>query len=157
VDGTVTIQSDNPKDRRGSLAVANTAHAQRAQIKTSVRATIFFPADRSFSQRSEGPQARRFLGSFFSLILRLRVNRSWPLTDLRDGLPRMCEKKKQNANAGRWARRGFKIRKDPMVRLAKADNGLDVPDWQWPERPVCGQPFLSPRNVMHTLSRYLEH
>src|SRR6266487_6161630 len=68
-----------------------------------------------------------FWAHSFSLILRLRVNRSWPLTDLRDGLPRMA-KRKTKRNAGRLeARRGFKIRRDPIVRLAQAGPTPDVP------------------------------
>jgi len=101
-----------PKDRRSALAACNTAHAHVQQIKTSVRGYNLLPCRPHFSQRSKDPQARRFLGSFFSLILRLRVNRSWPLTDLRDVFQNGEKKNKRHAEDWR-ARRGFKIRKDP--------------------------------------------
>jgi hypothetical protein len=51
-------------------------------------------------------------------------------------------KRKTKRNAGRLeARRGFKIRKDPMVRLAEGGPRPDVPDCMGLTR-VCGQPFL---------------
>src|SRR5215472_3186833 len=59
-----------------------------------------------------------FWAHSFSLILRLCVNRSWPLTDLRDGLPRMT-KRKTKRNAGRsQTHDGFKICKSPVVHVA---------------------------------------
>ena len=51
-------------------------------------------------------------------------------------------KRKTKRNAGRLeARRGFKIRKDPMVRLAEGGPTPDVADCMGLPR-VCGQPFL---------------
>jgi hypothetical protein len=51
-------------------------------------------------------------------------------------------KRKTKCNAGRLeARRGFKIRKDPMVRLAECGPRPDVHDCMGLTR-VCGQPFL---------------
>src|SRR5262245_51520376 len=60
-----------------------------------------------------------FWAHYFSLILRLCVNRSWPFTNLRDGLPRMAKRKtKRNARRSQ-GRHDFKICKDPIVRLAQ--------------------------------------
>src|SRR5215216_204442 len=76
-----------------------------------------------------------------SLILRLRVNSGWPLTCLRDGVPSMA-KRKTKRNARRLeTRRGFKIRKAPVVRLVEGGPTPDVPDLMGLTR-VCGQPFL---------------
>ena len=51
-------------------------------------------------------------------------------------------KRKTKRNAGRsLARRGFKIRQDPMVHLAEDGPPPDVHDRMGPTR-VCGQPFL---------------
>jgi hypothetical protein len=82
-----------------------------------------------------------FWAHSFSLILRLRVNRSWPLTDLRNGLPRMT-KRETKRNAGRsLVHRGFKIRQGPMTHLAQDTPLPDVHDRMGPPG-VCGQPFL---------------
>ena len=51
-------------------------------------------------------------------------------------------KRKTKRNAGKLeVRRGFKIRKDPMVRLAEDGPLPDVHDCMGLTR-VCGQPFL---------------
>jgi hypothetical protein len=82
-----------------------------------------------------------FKAHSFSLILRLCVNRSWPLSDLRDGLPRMA-KRKTKRNAGRLqGRHGFKIRQDPMVHLAEDEPPPDAGDGLGLTR-VHGSPFL---------------
>jgi hypothetical protein len=71
----------------------------------------------------------------------LRVNRSWLLTDSRNGLPKMA-KTKTKRNAGRsLADRRFKIRQGPMVHLADEGPLADVHDRIHPRR-VSGQPFL---------------
>src|SRR5437762_10809816 len=96
------------------------------QIKTSVRGYNLLPGrPQLLAAIGKVLKLDDFWAHSFSLILRLRVNRSWPLTDLRDGLPRMA-KRKTKRNAGRLEdRRGFKIRREPMVRLA--EDGL-LPD-----------------------------
>jgi hypothetical protein len=112
------------------------------QIKTSVRGYNLLPSR---------PQLRAAIGKllkldyfwahFFSLILTLRVNRSSPLTDLRNGLPRMT-KRETKRNAGRsLAHRGFKIRRGPMTHLTQDAPLPDVHDRIDPTR-MCGQPFL---------------
>ncbi len=112
------------------------------QIKTSIRGYNLLPGQpQLLAAIGKVLKLDDFWAHSFSLILRLRVNRGWPLTDLRDGLPRMA-KRKTKRNAGRLeARRGFKIRKDPMVRLAGGGPRPDVPDCMGLTR-VCGQPFL---------------
>jgi hypothetical protein len=63
------------------------------------------------------------------------------LTDLSDGLPRMAKiTTKRNARRSR-ARRGFKIRKHPIVHLAEDELLSDAGDRMGLTR-VCGQPFL---------------
>jgi hypothetical protein len=75
------------------------------------------------------------------MIFRLRVNRSWPLTDLRNGLPKMV-KRKTKRNAGKpLADRGFEIRQGPKVPLAEQALPPDVNDRVGPTR-MCAQPFL---------------
>jgi hypothetical protein len=112
------------------------------QIKTSVRGYNLLPCR---------PQLLAAIGKLIKLddfwahsffkILRLRVNRSWPLTDLPDGLPKMA-KRKTKRNAGRsLATRDFKIRQGPMVRLAEDGRPPGIHDRLGPTR-VCGQPFL---------------
>src|SRR6266705_891635 len=112
------------------------------QIKTSVRGYNVLPGrPQLLAAIGKVLKLDYFCAHSFSLILRLRVNRSWPLTDLRDGLPRMA-KRKTKRNAGRLeARRGFKIRRDPMVRLAEGGPTPDVPDCMG-LTGVCGQPVL---------------
>jgi Domain of unknown function (DUF4912) len=71
----------------------------------------------------------------------LRVNRSSPLTDLRNGLPKMT-KRETKRNAGRsLAHRSFKIRQGPMMHLAHDTPLPDVDDRIGPPG-VCRQPFL---------------
>jgi Domain of unknown function (DUF4912) len=68
------------------------------------------------------------------------VDSSWPLTDLRDDLPRMT-KRKTKRNARRSVVRGFKICKNPTVHLT--DNGTaSVADDRVAAMRVQGQPFL---------------
>jgi hypothetical protein len=142
VDGTVTVQPYNQKiaERSCRLQIPHVPNVQ--QIKTSVR---------GYNLLAGRPQLHAAIGKLlklddfwahsFSPILGLRVNRSWSLTDLRDGLPRMA-KRKTKRNAGRsLARRGFKIRQGPMVHLAEDASQPDVHDRMGPTR-VCGQPFL---------------
>src|SRR4029077_11508366 len=142
MDGTVTVQPDNQKIAKRScrLQIPHVPNVQ--QIKTSVR---------GYNLLAGRPQLHAAIGKLlklddfwahsFSPILGLRVNRSWSLTDLRDGLLRMA-KRKTKRNAGRsLARRGFKIRQGPMGRLAEDAPLPDVPDRMGPTR-VCGQPFL---------------
>ena len=75
------------------------------------------------------------------MIFRLRVNRSWPLTDLHNGLPRMV-KRKTKRNAGRpLAHRGFKIRQGPMGHLAEQALPPVANDREEPTR-MCAQPSL---------------
>jgi len=89
----------------------------------------------------KAPQARRFLNSSFSMIFRLRRNRTWPLTDLHNRLPRMA-KRKTKRNAGRsLAYRRFKIRQGPTVHATKQTSLPDVNDRVTPTR-MCGQPSL---------------
>jgi len=112
------------------------------QIKTSVRGYDLLPGrPQLLAAIGKVLKFDYFWTHSFSLILRLRVNRSWPLTDLRDGLPRMA-KRKTKRNAGRLeARRGFKICRDPMVRLVQDGLLPDVHDRTGLTR-VHGQPFL---------------
>ena len=53
----------------------------------------------------------------------------------------MAKRKTKRNAGGLEARRGFKIRKDPMVRLAEDEPWPDVRDCMGLTR-VCGQPFL---------------
>src|SRR5258707_14378718 len=142
MDGTVTVQPDNQKiaERSCRLQIPHVPNVQ--QIKTSVR---------GYNLLAGRPQLHAAIGKLlklddfwahsFSPILGLRVNRSWSLTDLRDGLPRMA-KRKTKRNAGRLeARRGFKICRDPMVRLVQDGLLPDVHDRTGLTR-VHGQPFL---------------
>jgi hypothetical protein len=112
------------------------------QIKTSVCGYNLLPGrPQLLAAIGKLLKLNDFWAHSFSLILRLRVNRSWPLTDLRNGLPRMV-KRKTKRNAGRsLARRGFKIRQGPMVRLAEDALLSDVSDRMGSTR-VFGQPFL---------------
>jgi Domain of unknown function (DUF4912) len=112
------------------------------QIKTSVRGYNLLP-DRSqlFAAIGKLLKLDDFWAHSFLLILRLCVNRSWPLTDLRDRLPRMA-KRKTKRNAGRsHARRAFKICNDPVVGLAEDRPLVDAGDRMGLTR-VNGQPFL---------------
>src|SRR6266481_7187640 len=120
MDGTVTVQSDNQKIAKRSRRQQIPHMPNVQQIKTSVRGYDFLPGrPQLLAAIGKVLKFDYFWAHSFSLILRLRVNRSWPLTDLRDGLPRMA-KRKTKRNAGRLeARRGFKIRQDPMVHLAE--------------------------------------
>ena len=142
MDGTVTVQSDNQKiaERSCRLQIPHMPNVQ--QIKTSVRGYNLLPGrPQLLAAIGKLLKLDDFWAHSFSLILRLRVNRSWPLTDLRDGLPRMA-KRKTKRNAGRLeAHRGFKIRQGPMVHLAEDGPLPDVPDRMGLTR-VCGQPFL---------------
>src|SRR6266481_2466569 len=112
------------------------------QIKTSVRGYDFLPGrPQLLAAIGKVLKFDYFWAHSFSLILRLRVNRSWPLTDLRDGLPRMA-KRKTKRNVGRLEPlRGFKISNAPMERLAQDGLLPDVHDRMGLTR-VCGQPFL---------------
>jgi hypothetical protein len=142
VDGTVTVQANNQNiaERSCRLQIPHVSNMQ--QIKTSVR---------GHNLLSGRPQLLAAIGKIlklddfcthsFSLIFRLRVNRSWPLTDFRTVLARMS-KRKTKRNAGRsLAYRGFKIRKGGMVRLAEHAPPPDVDDRIGPPR-MAGQPFL---------------
>src|SRR5258708_28208495 len=119
MDRMVTVQPNNQKiaERSCRLQIPHMPNVQ--QIKTSVRGYNLLPGrPQLLAAIGKVLKLDDFWAHYFSLILRLRVNRSWPLTDLRDGLPRMA-KRKTKRNAGRLeARRGFKICRDPMVRLA---------------------------------------
>jgi len=142
MDRTVTVQpyNQNITERSRRLQIPHVPNVQ--QIKTSVRGYNLFPGrPQLLAAMGKLLKLDNFWAHSFSLILRLRVNRSWPLTDLRDGLPRMA-KRKTKRNAGRLqARRGFKIRQGPMVDLAEDASLPDVDDRIVPNR-VCGQPFL---------------
>jgi hypothetical protein len=59
------------------------------------------------------------------VILKLCINRSWTLTKLRDGLPKMAKRKTKRNGRRSQASHGFKICKDPMVHLP--EDGL-IPD-----------------------------
>src|SRR5690349_21733803 len=119
MDGTVPVQSDNQKiaERSCHLQIPHMPNVQ--QIKTSVRGYNLLPGR---------PQLLAAIGKLlklddfwthsFSLILRLCVNRSWPLTNLRNGFPRMT-KRKTKRNGGRsQARHGFKVCENPTVQFA---------------------------------------
>jgi hypothetical protein len=110
------------------------------QIKTSIRGyNLLAGRPQLFAAIGKLLKLDYFWAHSFSLILRLCVNRSWPLTNLRDGLPRMA-KRETKRNAGRsQARRGFEICKDPMVHLA--EDRPDAGDRMSPTR-VHGQQFL---------------
>src|SRR5437773_1774683 len=112
------------------------------KIKTSVRGYNLLPGQpQLLAAIGKLLKLHDFWAHSLSLILRLCVNRSWPLTDLRDGLPRMV-KRKTKRNAGRsQAPRGFKICKDPMVHLAEDGPLPEAGDRMGPAR-VHGQPFL---------------
>src|SRR6266540_3733154 len=142
MDRTVTVQpyNQNITERSRRLQIPHVPNVQR--IKTSFRGYNLFPGrPQLLAAMGKLLKLDNFWAHSFSLILRLRVNRSWPLTDLRDGLPRMA-KRKTKRNAGRLeVCRGFKIRKDPMVRLAEGGPRPDVPDCMGLTR-VYGQPFL---------------
>src|SRR5882724_11947780 len=142
MDGTVPIQPDNQKiaERSCRLQIPHMPNVQ--QIKTSVRGYNLLPGrPQLLAALGKVLKLDDFWAHSFSLILRLCVNRSWPLTDLRDGLPRMA-KRKTKRNEGRLeARRGFKIRKAPMVHLAEDGPLPDVHDRMGLGR-VHGQPFL---------------
>src|SRR6266436_2362408 len=142
MDGTVTVQAYNQKiaERSCRLQIPHMPNVQ--QIKTSVCGYNLLPGrPQLLAAIGKLLKVNDFWAHSFSLILRLRVNRSWPLTDLRDGLPRMA-KTKTKRNAGRLeARRGFKICRDPTVRLAEDGPLPDVHDRTGLTR-VCGQPFL---------------
>src|SRR6478609_4952568 len=108
MDRMVTVQPNNQKIAQRSLRLQIPHVPNVQQIKTSVRGYNLLPGR---------PQLLAVIGKLlklddfwahsFSLILRLPVNRSWSLTDLRDGLPRMA-KRKTKRNAGKsLARRGF--------------------------------------------------
>src|SRR5260370_17918796 len=114
------------------------------QIKTSVCGYNLLPGrPQLLAAIGKLLKVNDFWAHSFSLILRLRVNRSWPLTDLRDGLPRMA-KRKTKRNAGRLqGRHGFKIRQDPMVHLAEGGPLPDARDGLGLTR-VHGSPFLFP-------------
>src|SRR5512132_2167615 len=142
VDGTVTVQSDNQKiaERSCRLQIPHMPNVQ--QIKTSVRGYNLLPGrPQLLAAIGKVLKLDDFWAHYSSLILRLRGNRSWPLTDLRNGLPRMV-KRKTKRNARRLeSRRGFKIRKAPMVRLAEDGPLPDVHDRMDPTG-MRGQPFL---------------
>jgi hypothetical protein len=142
MDGTVTVQPDNEKiaERSRRLQIPHMSNVQ--QIETSVRGYNLLPG------RPQLPTAigkllklDDFWAHCFSLILRLCVNCSWPLTDLRDRLPRMAKRKtKRNARRSQ-ARRVFKICKNPMVGLAEDDSLSDADDHMG-VTPAHGQSFL---------------
>src|SRR4029077_5056421 len=97
MDGTVPVQSDNQKiaERSCRLQIPHMPNVQ--QIKTSVRGYNLLPGQpQLFAAIGKLLKLDDFWTHSFSLILRLCVNRSWPLTNLRDGLPKW-RKEKQNA------------------------------------------------------------
>jgi hypothetical protein len=112
------------------------------QIKTSVRGYNLLPSRPQFlAAIGNLLNLDDFWAHSLSMILRLCVNRNWPLTDLRDGPLRMV-KRKTKRNAGRSLRhRGFKIRKDPMVHLVEDEPLPDAHDRIGLTRGL-GQPFL---------------
>jgi hypothetical protein len=142
VDRTVTVQSYNQKiaERSCSLQIPHVPNVQ--QIKTSVRGYNLLPGrPQLVAATGKLIKLDDFWAHSFSLILRLRVNRTWPLTDLRNGLPRMAKRKTKH-NAGRsMAPRGFEIRQGPMVDLAEDASLPDVHNRIGPTR-VCEEPFL---------------
>jgi Domain of unknown function (DUF4912) len=71
----------------------------------------------------------------------LCVNRSWPLTDLRDGLPRMAKRKAKRNTRTLQARHGFKVCKYPIVHLGEHEPPPDVHDRMGLTRSHA-QPFL---------------
>jgi hypothetical protein len=75
------------------------------------------------------------------MILRLCVNRSWPLTDLRDRPLRMAKRKTKRNVRRSQPRHHFRICKDPLVHLVEDGPRPDVHDRMGLTR-VHGQPFL---------------
>jgi hypothetical protein len=71
----------------------------------------------------------------------LCVNRSWPLTDLRDGLPRMAKRETKRNTRTLQARHGFKVCKYPIVHLGEHEPPPDVHDRMGLTRSHA-QPFL---------------
>jgi hypothetical protein len=112
------------------------------QIKTSVCGDNLLPGrPQLFAAIGKLLKLDDFWAHSLSLILRLCVNRSWPLTNLRDGLQRMA-KTKTKRNAGRsHAHRGFKICNDAVVGLAEDGALVDAGDHTG-LTGVNGQPFL---------------
>src|SRR5262245_55726127 len=112
------------------------------EIKTSVRGDNLLPGrPQLFAAIGKVLKLDDFWAHSFSLILKLCVNCSWPLTNLRDGLLRMAKREtKRNARRSQ-ARRGFKICRDPMAHLAEDGPLPDAGDRMGPTR-VRGQQFL---------------
>src|SRR6476660_7886970 len=142
MDRMVTVQPNNQKiaERSCRLQIPHVPNVQ--QIKTSVRGHNLLPGrPQLLAAIGKLLKLNDFWVHSFSPILRLRVNRSWPLTDSRNGLPRMT-KRERKRNAGRsLAHRGFKIRQGPMVNIAKDTSLPDAHDRTDPTQ-VFGQPFL---------------
>src|SRR6478672_1138257 len=138
----VTVQPNNQKiaERSCRLQISHVPNVQ--QIKTSVCGYNLFPGrPQLLAAVGKLLKLNDFCVHSFSPILRLRVNRSWPLTYSRNGLPRMT-KRETKRNAGRsLAHRGFEIRQGPMVDLAEDASLPDVLDRMEPTQ-VFGQPFL---------------
>src|SRR5436309_5165450 len=112
------------------------------QIKTSVRRYNLLPSrPQLFAAIGKLLKLDDFWAHSFSLILRLCVNSSWSLTDLRDGLPRMAKRKTKRNERTSQPRRGFEICKDAMVHLAE-DGPLPDPSDRMRLARVHGQPFL---------------
>src|SRR6266850_6546511 len=121
MDGTVTVQSDNQKiaERSCRLQIPHMPNVQ--QIKTSIRGYNLLPGrPQLLAAIGKILKLDDFWAHSFSLILRLCVNRSWPLTDLRDGLPRMAKRKTNRNGRKSQVRRDLTICTGPMVRLAEA-------------------------------------
>jgi hypothetical protein len=149
----VTVQSYNQKiaERSCRLQIPHVPNVQ--QIKTSVRGYNLLPGrPQLLAAIGKLLKLYDFWAHSFSLILRLRVNRSWPLTDLRNGLPRMDEKKNktqrgkitgpsrlQNPQGSPWC-----ISPKTHYRLMSMI--------AWPRRVCVGSHFCSPSHVMHALS-----
>src|SRR6478736_4218610 len=152
MDGTVTVQPDNQNiaERSCRLQIPHMPNVQ--QIKTSVCGYNPLPGrPQLLAAIGKLLKLNDFWAHSFSLILRLRVNRSSPLTDLRNGLPRMT-KRETKRNAGRsLTHRGFNIRQGPITHPPKTHH-CRMSTIAWARRVCLDSHFCSPSHVMHALS-----
>src|SRR6476620_1022851 len=93
MDRMVTVQPNNQKiaERSCRLQIPHVPNVQ--QITTSIRGHNLLPGrPQLLAAIGKLLKLNDFWVHSFSPILRLRANRSWPLTDSRNGLPSMTQR-----------------------------------------------------------------
>src|SRR5580765_3371604 len=152
MDGTVTVQANNQNIAEPSCRLQIPHMPNVQQIKTSVRGYNLLPGR---------PQLLAAIGKLlklddfwvhsFSPILRLRVNRSWPLTDLRE-LFQEWRKEKQNATREDWSLAAVSKSARVPWCISPKTHHCRMSMIAWTRRGCLGSHFYSPSHVMHALS-----